>query len=451
MNFDKFNSVLKQLADRVEERVTGTRLAKNPILNRIDLKGFKSVVNQYIQDRNLCKKALNVHGIWRLDLDYGPQFETRLDTERAGAITIQTDDLTIFGGGGTALHPITLCMAGFCGCYSAAFAKWAAMEGIELDQLQIRVKGDLDFSSILGIKDDVPIVDNYMIEMFIESKASAEEIDRISQITKKRCFCSYCIMTSIIAKLILNNKISVNLSNGYDRGDSEEQILEKIKEINRINLEKLQDTIEVFTQNPELCKRVIEAKGDWRLNVEYGPQFEIQLQTEKAGEITIQTDETIILGGGGTSFHPVALCIAGFCASISSTFIKTASFKGIKLTRFEIKAKMDIDLTTGFGIEDGIPMIDGFNVELIVESNSDTETLQSILEETKKRDFCYYCYSTPIFPEIIINKLEKAKKSSPKKASSVLHKGMVKPIEFLQLGRPHNIKERTRELRIKTL
>ena len=60
------------------------------MLNRINLKGFKKVQEEYRKDRSKCKKRLEVKGRWRLDVEYGPQFETKLKTERAGEITVQT-------------------------------------------------------------------------------------------------------------------------------------------------------------------------------------------------------------------------------------------------------------------------------------------------------------------------------------------------------------------------
>ena len=67
------------------------------MLNRIDLKGFRKVQEEYKQDRSKCKKRLQVEGKWRLDVEYGPQFETKLRTERAGEITVQTDETIILG------------------------------------------------------------------------------------------------------------------------------------------------------------------------------------------------------------------------------------------------------------------------------------------------------------------------------------------------------------------
>ncbi|MFX1479414.1 MAG: OsmC family protein [Promethearchaeota archaeon] len=446
MEFGNFTDALKKLVDRIEEKVIDSAGSKHTFLNRIDLDGFKEVMSEYMKDRSLCKKTLDIKGLWLLDLEYGPQFETKLKTERAGEIMIQMDELSLFGGGGTALHPISICMAGFCGCYCAAYAKWAAMEGIELKRLMIRVKGDLDFSSVLGIEKNVPIVDHYQIELYIESDASYEELFRISEITKRRCFCYYCISTSTIPKITLKNEGSALLNK-----NKTDFINQRI--LNRVNVGAYKDTVEVFTQNRSLCKRIIEAEGRWRLNVQYGPQFEITLPTEKAGDITVQTDETIILGGGGTSFHPVALCIAGFCGEFANNFTTIASLNGINLKKLETHAKMDIDLTTGFGIEDGHPMIDNYEIELKVESNVPDEELLKILELTKKRSFCHYCYTTPVFPDVIVKKIGvEEEKLLFEESGYLLGKKEDITTNLIHIYQPHNIKMRTkRDIKMKQL
>jgi len=171
------------------------------LLNRIDLDGFKKVQKDYKKDRSKCKKTLEIKGRWRLDVEYGPQFETKLKTERAGKITVQTDETIILGGGGTAVHPVHYCMAGFCGCFSAAFAKWAAMKGIELKKLDIRIVADIDLTTGFGIEDGIDAVDDFKLEIFVESDASIEELNKVLEHTKNRCFCMYCITTPIVPKI----------------------------------------------------------------------------------------------------------------------------------------------------------------------------------------------------------------------------------------------------------
>lgn len=171
------------------------------MLNRIDLEGFKKVQTSYKLDRSKCKKRLQIKGRWRLDVEYGPQFETKLMTERAGEITVQTDETIILGGGGTAVHPVHYCMAGFCGCFSAAFAKWAAMSGIELKKFEIKATADIDLTTGFGIEDGIPAVENFNIELTVESDANTELLNEVLELTKKRCFCMYCMTTAVIPEI----------------------------------------------------------------------------------------------------------------------------------------------------------------------------------------------------------------------------------------------------------
>ena len=92
-------------------------------------------------------------------------------------------------------------MAGFCGCFSAAFAKWTAMAGIELRKLDIRIVADIDLTTGFGIEDGIDAVNDYKLEIFVESDASMDELNKVLEQTKKRCFCMYCITTSIMPKI----------------------------------------------------------------------------------------------------------------------------------------------------------------------------------------------------------------------------------------------------------
>ncbi len=452
-----FSGILKKLVDLVETREFSPSVAKQVFLNRIDLTGFKEVQKLYAKDRSLCKKVLEVPGKWRIDLQYGPQFETRLKTERAGEILVQMDDLTMYGGEGTGAYFIQVCLAGFCGCFSAAFAKWTAMEGIELRSLKIKTKADTVWTTSLGIKDNIPMVDKYSIELTVDTDAPMEKIQRAVELTKKRCFCYYCITTPIFPNFVLKKDVS-DASSVKSTAALADKIDEKYgleKSFNRINLNRFKETRDVLIQNPSLGKKTLQAEGRWRLGVQYGPQFEMTLQTEKAGEITVQTDETLILGGGGTSFNPVVLCIAGFSGDFLCHFARWAGLQGIELKNLKSKARMAIDLTSGFGIEDGVPMIEDYQVEIFVESDASMEKLLEILEIAKKRSFCHYCYNVQTIPEITVKveKPETKPKEKIKEKEKRVEKGLIlpkvkvmkarAPIEMLHIDEPHYIKLKT--------
>ena len=128
-------------------------------------------------------------------------------------------------------------------------------------------------------------------------------------------------------------------------------------------------------------------------------------QVVKAGEILIQSDETIILGGGGTAPNPVQYCIGGLIACYSATFVKWASMDGIILKSFKIKGTADMDLSAALGISEN-PPLNNLRMELLIESDATKEKLLEINEIAKKRCPGYYCLSHGIIPEIDVNKKE---------------------------------------------
>ncbi|MHA1563409.1 MAG: OsmC family protein, partial [Promethearchaeota archaeon] len=107
--------------------------------------------------------------------------------------------------------------------------------------------------------------------------------------------------------------------------------------INRINVDVFKETVENVKKDPSTSIKKLEIEGTWRLDEQTGPQFETKLKTEKAGEILVQSDETIILGGGGTAPNPVQYCIGGLLACYSATFVKWATMEGILLKSFKIR------------------------------------------------------------------------------------------------------------------
>ena len=175
--------------------------------------------------------------------------------------------------------------------------------------------------------------------------------------------------------------------------------------INRVNIDVFKETIEKAKKEPSSSLKNLEIEGTWRLDEQEGPQFETKLKTEKAGEILVQSDETIILGGGGTAPNPVQYCIGGLLACYSATFVKWASMEGIILKDFKIRGTAKMDLSAALGLSEN-PPINDLRIELLIESDETMEKLLSINEIAKKRCPGYYCLTHGIIPQIDITKTE---------------------------------------------
>lgn len=134
-----------------------------------------------------------------------------------------------------------------------------------------------------------------------------------------------------------------------------------------------------------------------------GHNFRQKIKTENGNKITVQSDEILILGGGGTAPLPLEYYIFGLIACYAGTFAKWAAMDGIILKSFKIKAISNMDLTRSFGVTKN-PVSDHLKWEIIADANANIEELNRLNEITKERCPGYYCMTHPIFPDIKIIK-----------------------------------------------
>ena len=168
--------------------------------NRINIEVFKETIEKGKKDSSTCLKTLAIEGTWRLDTDSGPQFETKLKTEKAGEVLVQSDETIILGGGGTAPNPVQYCIGGLLACYAATFVKWCTMDGIVLKSFKIKSTANMDISAALGLSENPPL-SNLKIELEIESDETKEKLLEINEIAKKRCPGYYCLTHGIIPQI----------------------------------------------------------------------------------------------------------------------------------------------------------------------------------------------------------------------------------------------------------
>ncbi|MHA2081457.1 MAG: OsmC family protein [Candidatus Thorarchaeota archaeon] len=172
-------------------------------MNRINLDTFGRTVEKAEKDPESALKTLKVEGRWRLG-EKGPQFESELKYEN-GRTILFADEPTFLGGGGMSVNPIQYCLFGIASCFAATFAKWAAKEGVELEELTIIAEADLDMSISFGLSEN-PILNKMTLDLSVKTDASDEEIEKIHQITLKRCPAYYCLTEPVSPEINISKK-----------------------------------------------------------------------------------------------------------------------------------------------------------------------------------------------------------------------------------------------------
>ncbi|TET07752.1 MAG: hypothetical protein E3J86_12265 [Candidatus Thorarchaeota archaeon] len=170
-------------------------------MNRVNIEAFDQAIEE--SERNLASalKTVKVEGRWRLG-EKGSQFESELGYQN-GKVILYSDEPTFLGGGGTSLNPIQYCLYGVASCFAASFAKWAAKEDVVLEELTTTIEADMDMSRSFGLSEN-PILQNMTLNISTKSQASDEEIDRIRQITMKRCPAFYCLTEAVTPEIIVS-------------------------------------------------------------------------------------------------------------------------------------------------------------------------------------------------------------------------------------------------------
>ncbi|HIH43830.1 MAG TPA: OsmC family protein [Candidatus Methanoperedenaceae archaeon] len=173
--------------------------------------------------------------------------------------------------------------------------------------------------------------------------------------------------------------------------------------INRVDVDRFKETIDKAKKDPKSGgKKVMEVEGVWRAD-KTGPQFEAKIPTEHGGHIVMHSDETLILGGGGTAPNPVQYLIFGLIACYAATYAKWAAMDGVVLRGLRIRAVADMDFTKIFGLSQN-PILEHLKWEMIIDTDADITTLNRLNALSKERCPGYYCITHEIFPEITIRK-----------------------------------------------
>ncbi|MCF6321206.1 MAG: OsmC family protein [Rhizobiaceae bacterium] len=90
-----------------------------------------------------------------------------------------SDEPPSLGGSDTGPNPVEQVLAALGNCLAVGYAAGATMAGIKLNNLSIKVDGDLDLHTFLGLKDGNAGFSNILVSVDIDSDASSEALQEL--------------------------------------------------------------------------------------------------------------------------------------------------------------------------------------------------------------------------------------------------------------------------------
>jgi uncharacterized OsmC-like protein len=114
--------------------------------------------------------------VWKVDVDWKGGFRSEATVR---GFTIPSDEPTSLGGTDSAANPVEQLLAALGNCLAVGYAANASKAGIEIDDMQIRLEGDLDLHTFLGLKDENAGYEAIRVNVDITSDASDEQLQAL--------------------------------------------------------------------------------------------------------------------------------------------------------------------------------------------------------------------------------------------------------------------------------
>lgn len=154
------------------------------VINGIDTDAVKELIGRVANNSEEGLTSWKVTTSWT----GGARTATRVDGYHIGGkhikkdFTITTDEPIELGGTNQNANPQETLMAALNACMTVGYVVGCAMEGIELEELRIETKGDIDLRGFFGLNPDVkPGYDEIHYTVHIKGNGTKEQFRKIHE------------------------------------------------------------------------------------------------------------------------------------------------------------------------------------------------------------------------------------------------------------------------------
>ena len=171
--------------------------------------------------------------------------------------------------------------------------------------------------------------------------------------------------------------------------------------LNGVNVDRLLDTIETVTEQPELGKFEFRAKSKW---VDGGHYMSTIDDFYGAGKedahdkpYVLYGDEPDILLGLDKGPNPVEFVLHGLAGCLSTTFVYYAAAEGVKIDAIDYTLEGNIDIRGMLGITKEVrPGYQNISVTFHVKSDAPHRKLQELIKLAQMRSPVFNTISDPV-------------------------------------------------------
>jgi uncharacterized OsmC-like protein len=110
----------------------------------------------------------------------------REDASRLVPFVLDNDEPPFLLGENRAPNPVEYLLHGMAGCITTTFVYYAAAEGIEVEEVESTLEGDIDLRGLLGIAPINPGYQNIRMEMRVKADAPEAKLAELLDLAQRR-------------------------------------------------------------------------------------------------------------------------------------------------------------------------------------------------------------------------------------------------------------------------
>lgn len=165
--------------------------SQQSVRNGIDVAKLKDTVSAIRNDPELAKCTFRAKNTWisggHNQATFKDFYGARQDNPHRQQFTMEVDEPPLLLGEDIGPNPVEYVLSALSGCLTSSLIYHAAAQGIDIEEVESRLEGDLDLRGFLGLSEDVRNgYDNIKVTFRVKADAPQEKIDELIRLAQAR-------------------------------------------------------------------------------------------------------------------------------------------------------------------------------------------------------------------------------------------------------------------------
>ncbi len=130
------------------------------VTNGLDMESLGSTVKAIKENPELGKSKFRIHNHWlnggHNTSEVGKFFACGRETDHKRMFDLYADEPMVAGGKDEAANPVEHLLHALASCVTTSMVAHAAVNGIEIEELESQLEGDIDLRGFLGLDSNIP-------------------------------------------------------------------------------------------------------------------------------------------------------------------------------------------------------------------------------------------------------------------------------------------------------